>query len=157
MIDSGSGLMNTPLLALKAQCEFDRTALGDPLPVTVILSSVAPEPLWVNARMGMGYENGMFRELYCTIYDDVTGDLIPVSDSERVDVHRLYPKREDFRQLEPAEQVSVTVDVAFWHPIKRAGCYRFVFSYDNQYDGSEFGFRAFTGIIQAEPVVVTIV
>ena len=104
----------------------------------------------------MGYEDDIIRELYFTVYDASTGRLLPVLDTERVDVHRLPPTRQDFQQLEPSETVAVAVDLAHWYAFKNAGSYRIVFSYDNQFDGQEFGFQAFTGRVVSDSIEITL-
>lgn len=128
--------------------------LGMSVTVQVALRSAATEPIWVNKRMGMGYEDSLIRELFCTIRDESTGRPLPVSEDERVDAHRLPPTRKDFEQLRPGEEVTAVVNLATWHPFRQPGVYRVELIYENQFDGHEFGLQAFTGAVRAEPVTI---
>ena len=147
--------MDTPL-RLTASLEDAIFRLGQPIPVRLELINVSSEPVWINKRMSVGYEDGFTRELFFCIYDASTGNIIPAPENERVDAHRLPPTREDFRLLGSGEACDTVIDVYFWHRFARSGSYRIVFTYDNQYDGHEFGLRAFTGSIESNPLLITI-
>jgi hypothetical protein len=147
--------MDTPPLVLLASTEGGPFRAGSPIPVTVTLRNVSSNPVWVNQRLGVGYEDGLFRELFFTVIDASTGQVLPVPDAARVDVHRMSPAREDFRELAPGEEVSASVDLAFWYPFQQ-GDYRVVFTYVNEDAGQAFGIGAFTGTITAEPLELTI-
>jgi hypothetical protein len=149
--------MNTQPLILLARAEGKPFRQNSPVPVEVTLSNVSADPIWVNARLGVGYEDGLFRELHFTVFDASSGDILPVPDTARVDVHRLPPTRDDFRELAPGGEVETSVDLAFWYPFQRSGDYRVVLTYENEDDGHAFGIDAFTGIIQADPLEIAIV
>jgi hypothetical protein len=151
----GTSGMDTPPLVLLASTEGGPFRAGSPIPVTVTLRNVSSRPIWVNQRLGVGYEDGLFRELYFSVIDASTGQVLPVPDTARVDVHRMPPVREDFRELAPGEEISAAVDLAFWYPFQQ-GDYRVVFTYENEDAGQAFGIDAFTGTITAEPLELTI-
>jgi hypothetical protein len=148
----GTSGMETSPLALAVQSEAASFRLGSPIPVRVTLRNVSSQPVWVNQRLGMGYEDDLIRELYFTVFDASSGQVLPVPDTARVDAHRLPPTRDDFRQLEPGGEVVVNTDLAFWYPFERPGPYRVVVSYENRDDGQAFGLRAFTGRVDADPI-----
>ncbi len=106
--------------------------------------------------MGVGYEDGFARELFFRVYDASTGNIIPPPENERVDAHRMPPTQEDFVPLGPGEACDAGVDVYFWHRFTHSGSYRIVFTYDNQYDGHEFGLRAFAGSIESNSLLITL-
>jgi hypothetical protein len=149
--------MNTQPLILLARTEATSFGVGAPIPVAVTLRNVSSDPIWVNARLGAGYEDGMFRELYFTVIDASTGATLPVPETARVDAHRLPPTRDDFRELAAGEEVTTSVDLAFWYPFQTPGAYRIVFTYENDDDGQAFGLDAFTGATSAEPLEITII
>jgi hypothetical protein len=126
-----------------------------PMPLVVALRNASPTPIWVNARMGMGYEDGLVRELYFTVYD-AEGTLLPVPDGARVDVHRLPPRRQDFMELAAGGAVETTVDASFWYPFPHSGRFSIVFTYENRWAGHEFGVEAFTGTVSAPALSVAV-
>ena len=126
-----------------------------PIPLQVTLRNTSLSPIWVNRRMSVGYEDGLMREIYFTVYD-ADDTLLPVPDEARVDAHRMPPQREDFARLDGGAAVAVSVDVALWYPFRKAGLYRIIFIYENRWDGRGFGVEAFTGKVSAAPLFITI-
>jgi hypothetical protein len=153
----GTPGMDTPPLLLLARAEGGTFRTGSPIPVEVTLRNVSSRPIWVNARLGVGYEDGLSRELFFTVIDASSGRVLPVPDTARVDVHRMPPARTDFRELAPGEAVGATVDLAFWYPFQRPGDYRVVVTYENDDDGRRFGLDAFTGAVAADPLELAVV
>jgi hypothetical protein len=147
--------MKSPL-SLSAVSEQSEYPIGSVIAYTVRLHNVSDAPVWVNRRMGVGYEDGFERELYFEVFDE-SGTLVPAPENARVDVHRMPPTRDDFTQLDPGGMAEATVQVSFWQPFKASGAFQIVFTYENLQDGSEFGMRAFTGIVSAPPVFLKIV
>jgi len=148
--------MNIAPLKLTALCDKSSFRLGSSILVQVKLSNASAHPIWINKRMGVGYEDSMVREIFFTVYDASTGRVIPAPEDERVDAHRLPPSRGDFQQLGPGDAADVVVDLSYWYRFKLAGNYQIIFTYDNHYDGGEFGVKAFKGKVTSNPVDVTL-
>jgi hypothetical protein len=136
---------------LTATAAGDTFALGAPIPVRLRLANRSPAPVRVNARFGVGYSDGSCREIFFTVRD-VAGRLLPVPDEARVDAHRLPPGGDDFQTLQPGEAVTGEVDLALWYPFVEPGDYLIELHYENSEDGAAFGFEAFTGRVDAEPL-----
>lgn len=137
-------------IALSAELTSSASVGDSTVQVAIALRNRSALPVWVNKRMGVGYEDGLVREIYFTVCDEA-GNALPVPDDARVDVHRMPPSMDDFTQLEPGAAVSATVDLAMWYPF-RPGRYRVTISYENIWDGREFGIDAFTGHVSADPL-----
>jgi hypothetical protein len=147
--------MDAPL-TLTASTAGDRFAAGAPIPVRLALTNQSPDPVWVNGRFGVGYPDGLCREIFFTLRDD-TGQLRPVPDQLRVDVHRLPPGQLDFVLLGPQQAVTGELDLALWCPFEQPGSFSAEFHYQNSDDGSAFGLAAFTGQVDADTVRLQIV
>jgi hypothetical protein len=148
--------MDTQPLNFIARTETASFGLGSPIPVEVTLRNGSSHPIWVNTRLGVGYQDGMFREVYFTVFDAASGQILPVPDTARVDAHRLPPARDDFRELAPGEEVRNSIDLAYWYPFQRPASYRIVMTYENDDAGQAFGLTAFTGAVSAEPIEITV-
>jgi hypothetical protein len=123
--------------------------LGSPVTVAIELRNLSVEPILVNGRLAVGYPDGINRELYFRVFESHTGREILVPDTERVDVHRMPPKQEDFVVLSPRSATSTRVDVSVWCALKVPARYELVCVYDNDDDGAEFGVAAFVGTIES--------
>jgi hypothetical protein len=146
--------MNTPL-TLTVTSERPSYSRGAPIPLTVTLRNISTAGVWVNGRMGVGYEDSPVRELYFTVYT-ADGQVLPVPDESRTDVHRMPPRKDDFRHLEPRQSIATVVDLSMWYPFPGAGRYRIVFIYENIWDGKQFGVDAWTGRVSSEPVSLVV-
>lgn len=142
-------------LELEAASGESTFALGAPIHLDVTLRNAGPSSVWVNRRMGVGYEDSLERELFFSVYA-TDGTVLPVPDEVRADVHRLPPQVDDFELLSPGASVSTVVDVAMWQPLRETGRYRIVFTYENHWDGSAFGFDAVTGRLTSPGVTITL-
>jgi hypothetical protein len=140
--------MDAPL-TLTATTSGDGFAMAAPIPVRLRLTNQSAEPVRVNGRFGVGYPDGLYREIFCTVRDD-TGRVRPVADGARVDAHRLPPGRLDFQLLAPQQAVTGELDLALWYPFEQPGRYSVEFHYQNSDDGAAFGFDAFTGRIDSD-------
>lgn len=140
------------LTATGERTAYPRTG---PIPLQLTLRNTSPSPVWVNRRMGVGYEDGLVREIYFTVYA-ADGTLLPVPDDARVDVHRMPPQRKDFERLDAGARIEATVSAARWYRFGQPGQYRIVFTYENRWDGKEFGIEAFTGKISAPALSIVV-
>ena len=131
-------------------------SLGSSIPVEVKLTNVSSDSVWINKRLGVGYEDSSIRELFFTVYDSFTREIIPAPETERVDVHRMPPARVDFDLLAPGASVGVAVDLSYWHRFGENGHYEIVFTYQNEYDGHEFELKAFTVELVSNPLTITV-
>jgi hypothetical protein len=143
------------LLTLMVTSERTSYSRGAPIPLTVTLRNISTVGVWVNGRMGVGYEDNPVRELYFTVYT-ADGQVLPVPDEARTDVHRMPPRKDDFRYLEPGQSIATVVDLSIWYPFPGAGRYRIVFTYENVWDGKQFGVDAWTGRVSSEPVSLVV-
>ena len=60
-------MMKTPLI-LTVTSEKVVHSRSAPIPLTVMLHNESTVPSLINARMGVGYEDSVIRELYFTVY-----------------------------------------------------------------------------------------
>jgi hypothetical protein len=139
--------MDAPL-TLTASTAGDRFAVAAPIPVRLALTNQSANPVWINGRLGVGYPDGLCREIFFTVRDDA-GRVLPVPDAVRVDAHRLPPTQLDFVQLRPRQAVTGQLDLALWCPFEQPGSFSVEFHYQNSDDGSAFGLAAFTGRVDA--------
>ena len=128
---------------------------GEPIPALITLRNTSTSTIWVNRRLGVGYEDNIEREIYFTVSAE-NGAVLPVPDEERVDVHRTALERRDFAPLDPDAAIETTLNIAAWYPFRKAGLYRIVFTYENRRDGKEFGVEAFCGIVNSDPLSIDI-
>jgi hypothetical protein len=142
-------------LTLTAATDRNTVTMGASIPVHLTLTNRSNVPVWVNRRMGLGYEDGIEREVYFTVLDEA-GNVLPVPDDARVDVHRMPLQRDDFQLLSPGDGVATDVNLSLWYPFTKAGRYRVVLDYDNTADGKPFGIDAFTGRVTANPLTIEI-
>jgi hypothetical protein len=147
-------VMTSPIM-LTATADHANFRTGEPIPVRLALRNASPSTIWVNRRLGAGYEDSVEREIYFTVFS-ADGAVIPVPDEARVDVHRMPPVRADFSPLDPAASIDATLDAAMWYPFRQAGKYRIVFTYENRRDGNEFGIGALLGKVSADPLSIVI-
>jgi len=152
---SGRKHVMTSPLTLSATAAQTNFRPGEPIPVRLALRNVSASTMWVNRRLGAGYEDNVEREVYFTVFS-AEGAVLPVPEEARVDVHRMPPVRADFAQLNPAASIEATLDAAMWYPFRQAGKYRIVFTYENLRDGKEFGLDAFRGKVSADPLSIVI-
>jgi hypothetical protein len=148
--------MTTSPLTLTARADATTFRRGASIPIVLTLANTSTTPLWVNRRIGVGYQDSLFREVYFTVTDAVTGAVVPVADKDRADAHRLPPSRADFAELAPGAMRSERIDLAIWFRFPRAGRYRVAFTYHNDADGAEHELRAFTGVVAAAPIELAI-
>jgi hypothetical protein len=142
--------MDVPL-TLTASTAGDHFGVGAPIPVRLALTNQSSESVWVNGRLGVGYPDGLCREIFFTVRDD-SGQVRPVPDAARVDAHRLPPRRLDFVLLGPRQAVTGELDLALWCPFEQPGSFSVEFHYQNSDDGAAFGLAAFTGRVDAESI-----
>jgi hypothetical protein len=147
--------MRIPALLLTATTERRSVALGAQIPVQLVLANPSDAPVWVNRRMGLGYEDGIEREIYFHVLNE-SGEVLPIPDEARVDAHRSPLRQSDFQLLTPGEQVTTDVNLALWYPFTKPGRYRVLFCYENTTDGRVFGVEAFTGRITADALAIEI-
>ncbi|HJQ02614.1 MAG TPA: hypothetical protein VJ851_13525 [Jatrophihabitans sp.] len=140
--------MSAPL-ELTATAAGDTFAVGAAIPVRLRLANRSVVAVQVNGRLGVGYQDGLYREVYFTVRDSA-GQVLPVPDSSRVDAHRLPPGKDDFQLLEPGESVTGELDLALWYPFVQPGDYLVELHYQNSDDGAAFGLAAFTGRVDAD-------
>ena len=145
--------MTPSTLNLITMLERDSYSLNTDIPVQIILENASSTALWVNGRMGMGYEDGLERELYMRVQTP-DGRVLPVPDTERIDIHRLQPRLEDFRLLAPGERIGTTVNAATWYPFRQPGQFQMIFTYENRARGKHFNLEAFVGRVSATPLSV---
>jgi hypothetical protein len=145
--------MTSPLKLTATSKRAENPRVG-PIPVQLTLRNTSLSPAWVNRRMGVGYEDSLVREIYFTVYA-ADGTPLPVPNDARADAHRMPPQREDFALLESGAAATAVVDVALWYPFREGGLYRIVFTYENRWDGGEFGVEAVTGKVSAVPLSLT--
>jgi hypothetical protein len=140
---------------MSAPLELTATPIGDTfevgaaIPVRLRLVNRSAAAVQVNGRLGAGYQDGLYREVFFTVRDSA-GRVLPVPDSARVDAHRLPPGRGDFQLLEPGESVTGELDLALWYPFAQPGDYLVELHYENSDDGAAFGLAAFTGRVDAD-------
>jgi len=146
--------MNTPL-TLRVTSERTSYSRSIPIPLTVTLRNISTAAVLINGRLGVGYEDSVVRELYFTVYT-ADGQVLPVPNEARTDVHRMPPRKDDFRYLEPGQTLATEVDVTMWYPCSRTGRYSIVFTYENTWDGKQFGIDAWTGRVSSEPVSLVV-
>lgn len=139
----------TAPLTLTATAASDTYRVGAAIPVRLRLVNGSSAPVQVNRRFGVGYQDGLCREIFFTVRD-AAGRELPVPDDRRVDAHRLPPGRDDFQLVEPAESVTGEVDLALWYPFEQPADYLVELHYENSDAGTAFGLAAFTGRIDAE-------
>ncbi len=140
--------MDAPL-RLTATTAGDSFGVGAPIPVRLALTNRSAQPVWVNRRFGVGYPDGLYREIFFTVRDE-TGQVLPVPDAARVDAHRLPPSRRDFEPLDPRQAATGDLDLGMWYPFEQPGSFFVQFHYENSDDGSGFGLDAFTGRIDSD-------
>lgn len=148
--------MNKTLLNLTIVTSRNCYELDSPIPVTITIKNQSSEPLCLNKRMGVAYQDSLIRELYFSVYDAKLKLMLSVPDDMLVDVDRRLPKKSDFQMLNPGEFVAVESDLTHWFPFDQKGIYRIVFTYDNEFDGGEFGLSAFVGKIDSNPIDIVI-
>jgi hypothetical protein len=155
--EAGSRRISTMNIPLTLTVTSERTSYsrGAPIQLTVTLRNMSTAGVWVNGRMGVGYEDSPVRELYFTVYT-AEGQVLPVPDEARTDVHRMPPRKDDFRYLEPGQSIATVVDLSMWYPFTGAGRHRIVFTYENIWDGKQFGVDALTGRVSSESVSLVV-
>jgi hypothetical protein len=146
--------MNIPL-TLTATAASNTFPVGAPIPARLRLANRSHAPIQVNRRFGVGYHDGLCREIYFTVRDRA-GRVLPVPDEARVDAHRLPPGKNDFHLLNPGEAVTGELNLALWYPFERANDYLIDIHYENTDDGAAFGIDAFTGRVDAEVLYLRI-
>lgn len=146
--------MNVPL-TLIVTSERASYSRGAPIPLTVMLRNISTAAVLVNGRMGVAYEDSVVRELYFTV-STADGQVLPVPNEARTDVHRMPPRKDDFRYLGPGQTLATVVDVTMWYPFPWAGRFSIVFTYENIWDGKQFGIDAWTGRVSSDPVSLVI-
>jgi hypothetical protein len=139
----------TAPLTLTATAASDTFPVGAAIPVRLRLLNGSPAPVRVNRRLGVGYQDGLCREIFFTVRD-VAGRVLPVPDEARVYAHRMPPGAADFQLLEPGDSVTGELDLALWYPFDQPGDYFVELHYENSDGGAAFGYEAFTGRIDAE-------
>ena len=142
-------------LTLTAHSDAATFAAGAPIPLHVTLANPSTRPVWINQRLGLGYEDALFRELFITVRDE-RGAVLAVRADQRRDAHRMPPARADFRELAAGDSVAATVDIAPWLPALAPGRYQVTVTYHNDDSGQAHGLAAFTGAVAAAPVAITL-
>lgn len=99
--------------------------VGGSCPVRVRLRNDGATPTVVNRRLAMGYGDNLSRELFVSLVD-ASGAEVAV---DRLDYNRSFSPPDDYVELPPGAELSTTVDILEWHPIRQAGSYRLVFHY----------------------------
>jgi hypothetical protein len=139
--------MNAPL-TLTATAASTTFPAGAPIPVRLGLVNRSQAPIQVNRRFGVGYDDGLCREIFFTVRDRA-GRVLPVPDEARVDAHRLPPGKTDFHLLNLGEAVTGEVNLALWYPFEQND-YLVTMHYENTDDGAAFGIDAFTGRVDSD-------
>lgn len=142
--------MDAPL-TLTATTAGDSFGVGAPIPVRLALTNRSAQPVRVNRRFGVGYPDGLYREIFFTVRDE-SGRVLPVPDAARVDAHRLPPNRLDFALLGPEDAATGELDLGLWYPFEQPGSFFVQFHYENSDAGTDFGLDAFTGRIDSDPI-----
>ena len=143
--------MTTTPVILTTTSERHSIARDSDALVTVTLTNMSPDPLWVNKRMGLGYADDAERELCATIRA-ADGSIVLVPKSERADVHRMPLEHADFVKLAGGDSTTMTVNLAIWHPFRQPGRFQVVFIYENRTHGKAFDVEAFVGKVRADPL-----
>lgn len=119
---------------------------ADPSPVTVTLINTERIAVLVNRRMAPGYVDSDSRE----VYFDVNGDY------GRRKYERNPPDRDDFAPLAGGAQISTEIDLLGWYRLREAGTYRVVAHYRCDEDWVDPPSGAFTGVVDSDPVTISV-
>jgi hypothetical protein len=125
---------------------------GGSFPVTVRLRNVGSDIAIVNKRLAMGYRDSLARELFADI-EDASGDAVEV---DRVDYDRDFSLATDYVELPPGAEVTTTIDLLEWYPIRKPGAYRVVIHYQADEPMASPPDGAVPGVFSGAPVDFTI-
>ncbi|MFC4873938.1 hypothetical protein [Negadavirga shengliensis] len=114
-------------LQLKIEVLTDTIHLNQPLPIKAVLTNCGNEPVMINKRLAVGYENSLSREIYVTITKE--GDQTAAA-YHPVDINRDFSPIGDYKLLYPQNSVSTTFDLFDFYRVLAPGRYRLAFYYE---------------------------
>jgi hypothetical protein len=119
-------------LKLEINSDKKEYTLGADINARIVLTNIGNEPVLVNGRLSMGYEDSLDREIYCRVSRDgrpYTGHL-----NWRVDYHRKRLTEGDFERLPAGKSREKVVNLQEWYHLDAPGNYEFQVFYAPERD-----------------------
>jgi hypothetical protein len=144
--------MDRPL-DIKVQLPSEPIYPGAPCPVEVTIVNQAVEPVMVNRRLAIGYQDSLARELFIELRDPKTDSPAPVLE---VDYQRDFSPSSDYGYLPPGEKVSVSFDLFEWSEPVNPGTYLLVVHYQADEPLADPPLEILHGVYASKPIILKV-
>ena len=120
------------MLSFEISLPKTQFAVGEPIPLTMVLRNVSSEPLTVNKRLLVNDASAR------SAFRDVTLHIRTPSGDEAAFgflINVGFPRPEDFTKLAPGEAFEKSLDISRWYRLDAAGEYDLKAVYQNALAG----------------------
>lgn len=115
-----------PPLTVETMLVNPPAQMGKPLFVRVAIKNTGNKPETVNARLSVGYENSLSREIFIRM------SASPISDDKiyyEADINRDFSRQEDYIQIQPGESIYNVINVFECYQPTKPGKYEIAICY----------------------------
>lgn len=100
--------------------------LSGPCMVEVRITNESHQPVIVNKRLAVGYENSLSRELFFAVFEKGSSDIVS---REGLLYERPASSAEDYIQVAPEQSIAISFNLFEWYTLRSPGEYEVVAYY----------------------------
>ena len=122
----------TATLSINPNVPKSEYKMGEKIELSFSIRNKGNANVPVNSRNGVGYQNSLDREIYCTLQKD--GEEYTGFDAHRIDYRRKRLQKDDFSILAPGDSIEGRFVLNEWYHLDGPGDYLVTVHYSPEKD-----------------------